>query len=786
MDIRSLCALEWQRLLSLLSFCATSEEGKNLCLSTLPLFDEKEVLSWQKETLEWERGETLQGKISFEGYKRIPLYAPEGLFLPLESLRALKYNLSAYFRLSKWLKDKTSPKETLLKIFYEDERILSLKSKFDKVFDERGEIADTASSQLFNLRREKEAALFKTSSLLKKIMDKTGGGAFSQTSPTVINGRLVLPVLASKKNIIKGIQLDTSSTGTTVYLEPFEAVDYNNVLSEFESKEREEIRKILIELTNDVRELSQSIESAFETIERFDVILAKARFGKKYKGIFPEISEKGSSLTVKEGFHPFLMPELNDLRAEVFGEKPKKDATALTLELSLDKIKTLVLSGPNGGGKSVALKTVGLLALMNQSAIPLPLKEGSSFPVFKSIVGIIGDPQSISEDSSTFTARMEHLADELKTVEEPFLVILDELNSGTDPTEGSVLVKEVINYLHKKKGFLLLSTHDETLKVFALSKKGMANGAFGFSEKENKPTYLLQMGVIGNSRALNMAEMAGIPKEIIESARKELPEEGKKLLTLLSDFEKKLEEIEEAKERVLKKESELESLSKEKENLAKSLVEEKNRILRNLPSLMTKWREEFLSDLKKEINRQSVRKVSKQSMDNLIEKAGKEIKAGDEIKEIKSSIYPKEGSFVKVYPLGFQGKVVRIDEEANRICLEKDGKEIVVGIGDIEVLSEPQEIKSGSFALNHFNKEFVREIMLIGKTVFEAEEELDIFIDRAYRDGVEMVRIVHGIGTGKLRKAVRDYLKKDKRIEKFESAPQNQGGEGATLARMKQ
>lgn len=787
MDIRSLCALEWQRLLSLLSFCATSEEGKNLCMSISPNFSEEEVLSAQKEVVEWERGENLQGRISFEGYKRVSLYVPEGLFLPLESLRALKYDLSVFTTLSRWLKDKTSPKKTLLRNFFEDERLFSLSNKLNKIFDERGEIADTASPQLFNLRREKEAALFKTSQLLKRIMEKTGGGAFSQLSPTVINGRLVLPILASKKHLIKGIQLDTSSTGTTVYLEPFEAIEYNNVISEFESKEREEIRKILVDLTNEVKELSPSIEKAFETIVHFDTVLARAHFGKRYKGIFPQISEKGQNLIIKEGYHPFLISELNDLRESVFNEKPKKGAKPLSLELSFDNIKTLVLSGPNGGGKSVALKTVGLLALMNQSAIPLPVKEGSLFPIFKSIVGIIGDPQSISEDSSTFTARMRHLADELKTLQEVFLVIFDELNSGTDPTEGSILVKEIINYLHIKKGYIILSTHDETLKIFALSKKGMANGAFGFSEKENKPTYSLQIGVMGTSRALDMAEMAGLPKAIIESARMELPEEGKKLLSLLSDFEKKLKEVEEVKKRILEKEIELQNLSKEKVEETKSLLEEKNRILRSLPSLMTKWREEFLSELKKEVNRQSIRKISHKSIERTIEKAGKEIKAGGTPKEIRSSIYPEQGSFVKVYPLGFQGKVVKIDEDTNRIYLERDGKEIIVGIGDIEILKEPPEGQNiPSSPLNYSDKEFVREIMLIGKTVFEAEEELDFFLDRAYRDGVKLVRIVHGIGSGKLRKAVREYLKKDKRIDEFESAPPNQGGEGATLAKIKQ
>lgn len=785
MNVRSLCAFEWQRLLSLISFCATSEEGKNLCLSIKPFFDERDVILAQKETTEWERGEALQGRISFEGYKPVNLHIAEGFFFSLESFKALKTDLTIYFRLLEWLKDKTSPKETLLSRLIEDERILLLHKKFQKVFDERGEIADIASPQLFNLRREKESALAKTTTLLKRIMEKTGSGAFSQLSPTVINGRLVLPVLAVKKNLIRGIQLDASSTGTTVYLEPFEAVELNNILSEFESKEREEIKRILTELTNEVRELCSSFENVFETIEHFDVVLAKARFAKRYNGIFPEISEGGKELFIKEGYHPFLIPSLNDLRAEVFGEKPKKIAKSLTIRLSDYEIKTIVLSGPNGGGKSVALKTVGLLSLMNQSGIPLPLMEGSRFPIFKSIVGIIGDLQSISEDSSTFTARMRHLADELNNLEKPFLVLLDELNSGTDPTEGSILVKEVINYLHQRKGFLLLSTHDETIKMYALSKRGMANGAFGFSEKENKPTYILQMGVIGNSRALAMAENAGIPKEIIQSAKEELPEEGKKMLNLLSEFEKKLEEIEEIKKKIEEKEIELQDIIDVNKKESKNLFDEKSKILRNLPQLMTKWREDFLSEIKKEINKQSVRKVSKKSIENLMEKAGKDLNVGEGLKEVKSFIYPKEGSFVKVYPLGFQGRVVKIDEELNRIHLEKDGKEFVVGIGDIEVLNEPKVANSTYNVFKHFDKEFVREIMLIGKTVFEAEEELDIFLDRAYRDGVSFVRIVHGVGSGKLRKAVREYLRNDKRVEKFESAPLNQGGEGATLAKIK-
>ncbi len=785
MDFRSRVALDWERLLSLVSLCATSEDGKRAVFELEPLFEKNPLDILHNEVKEWGRGENLQGKISFESFKRVQLNAPKGIFLSIETFRTLKEDLRLFKVLRDWLKDKTSEKKTLLTFFNDDEDISKLGKRFDIVFDERGEISDYATPTLFNLRREKEKAIENTSLLLKKIMDKLGSGYFSQENPTIINGRLVLPVVASKKRAIDGIELDSSSTGSTIYLEPFEAVSCNNILAEFDSKEREEIKKILLELTEEVMQIKDLIENFFDSIVHFDTILARARFSSRYKGIFPEFSENGEEFTIVDGSHPLLLSELNDLRAIAFNEKPKKPPIPLGLRLLIKKEKTLILSGPNGGGKTVALKTAGLLSMMNQSGIPIPVKEGSFFPFFEDICAVIGDIQSISDDSSTFTARMSQIADELKNLKEPFLFLIDELNSGTDPTEGSVLSKEIVSYIHKKRGYLILSTHDEALKAMALSTKGMVNAGFGFSEKEGKPTYILKMGVVGKSRALDMALKANIPEEIIESARKELPEEGVKLSNLLKQFEEKVAEIEKLKDEMSNKEKKLEEEIKKREKAIKDLEDEKLKILRELPNNLKKWREEFLKPLKVEVNLKSIRKVSKKSIEDTIEIAGKELNVGDKIKEVKKFIFPQEGSFVKVSPYGFEGRIKRVDEGRNAIVLERDGKEITVGIGDVEVIDEISSSKRIEKNQNFFERQFIKEIMLIGKSVADALDELDFFVDKSYLEGVEMIRIVHGTGSGKLRSAIREYLKKDKRIAHFESASQNQGGEGVTLAKIK-
>jgi DNA mismatch repair protein MutS2 len=782
MDKRSLTALEWPGLLTLLSLCATSDEGRRLAVSVKPTTNPDDLKDLHDKVSEWVSAESLQGKLSFEGYKRVSVEAPKGTFLSLETFRNLRRDLALWTHLKNWLNDGLVQKEALLSSFYDNPELHDLFRKLNKIFDERGEVADGASPELYRLRRDREKAFERAGSLLKKIMENIGSAAFSQSNPTIINGRLVLPIISAKKGLISGIQQDASSTGATVYVEPFDAVELNNSLSDFEAREREEITRILTSLTEELSSFAGAFDNLFETIEYFDLVLARARLGAKYKGIFPIISEDGSRIVLKKAFHPLLLPALNALRAEAWGEKPKTGVIPLELELEISGIKTLILSGPNGGGKTVALKTLGVLSLMNQGGIPIPVDEGTVLPVFDSVLALIGDPQSIADDSSTFTARMSHLAEGLKAVGSPFLVLLDELGSGTDPMEGAAIGKEILAYFHSRKGFLLTTTHDESIKAFALTTKGMENGAFGFSDEAQKPTYSLKMGFIGRSRAIEMARKAGIPEEIIRKAKEEIPEEGVKISRLLDDLEKILLSTEKEKELLNLEKIRLAAQTEEKENEKKQLEDEKRRLLRTLPQKMAEWRELFLTELKTEVNKQKVRVVSRKSTDKVVEKAGKDLGVEPSRKALVDFLYPPPGTWVKVHPFGFEGAIVRIDEGSGKICLERDGKEITVGIGDIEILGQRTKSETRRFIPTSSAKESSRELNLIGKTVFEAENELELFLDRAFLDGVSEVRIIHGIGTGKLRKAVRDRLKEDKRVLSFEEAPPRSGGAGATIA----
>ena len=785
MDTRSLTALEWPRLLTLLSLCATSEEGRKLALSVVPETDPEMLADLQRKVSEWVSAERLQGKISFDGYRRVSVEAPKGTFLPVESFRSLRRDLALWINLGNWLRDNEAPKESLLGSYLEDSRLQAVFKKLNRVFDERGEVADEASPELFRLRREREKAFERAGSLLRNIMERSGPASFSQDNPTIINGRLVLPVIAAKKTVVGGIQQDASSTGATVYMEPFEAIELNNSLADFEAREREEINRVLTALSEELALLADGFSMLFQTIEFFDLILARARLGVKCKGIFPVFSHDGGRVILKHAFHPLLHPALNGLRAEAWDEKPKSGVVPLDLDLELKKTKTLVLSGPNGGGKTVALKTLGVLCLMNQSGVPVPAEEGTTLPVFRTFLALIGDPQSIAEDSSTFTARMSHLAEGLRKIKEPFLVLLDELASGTDPLEGSAIGKEILAFLHAKEGFLLTTTHDETIKAFALTTKGMENGAFGFSDTAQKPTYRLRIGVIGRSRAIEMAKNAGIPGEIIEKARAEIPEEGVKISKLLDDLEKEILAAEEEKRKLSRERENLEKALKEKDAEKKSLEEEKRKLLRSLPQRLSEWREQFLAELKTEVNRQKVRQVANKSVEKISGKAGNDLGLEPSKQALSAFTYPPAGTWVKIHPLGFEGRIISVDEGSGKIRLERDGKEIVAGAGDIEVLAGRNGKAPGRFTPPPEPRETSREINLIGRTVFEAEAELELFLDRACLDGCSEVRIIHGIGTGKLRQAVRQALKKDGRVLSFSEAPPRAGGAGATVAVMK-
>lgn len=784
MDARTLRALEWDRVLALLSLCAATEEGKGRVRALVPAVAGSEVALRHARVRECREGERLCGHLPLEGYGRCPTRAPSGVSLPLDTFRALRDDLRVWKRVRTWLADGAFPKPNLADMFPGSPDLDDLQAILERLLDARGEVADGASPTLYRIRREREQTRGSLQRTMERLVERLGDRVLQQTTYTVRSGRLVLPVQASRKSEVKGVLHDTSSTGATFFVEPLETVEENNRLASLDAEEREEIHRILVDATRRASRSSEALESVFESVEELDTLLARARLGARCGGILPELDGSGT-LVLKEARHPLLDRSLGPLRAEAWGEEEGRDAVPLNVTLSPDGVRTLVISGPNAGGKSVALKAVGLLCAMNQAGIPIPAKEGSCLPVFQTIFASLGDSQSILDSLSTFSARMVHLKEALDTLREPFLAILDELGAGTDPAEGSALGEATLLHFHARRGFTLCSTHHEPLKARALATAGMGNASMEFSERDMRPTFRLKMGTLGSSRALEIAQRSGLPASLLEKARELLPSEEKRLKDILEALEGEIaaHESEVALLRTSRAEAEKVRLAlvAEREGL---LREKADWLSSELPARMRRWEDDFLSGLKAEVNLQSVHRRARKEATRVAEVAREELAVP--ARATAGLTLPSPGDRVKVLAFGIEGDVASVDAGMGKVTVSAGGKSLVVGAGDVTVLARGEARKVLSRGAVHTDlREAQVELHLIGLTVDEAEAELVPFLDRAALAGLHSVRVIHGIGTGRLRAAVRALLKASPYVATFEEAPANQGGAGATLAALK-
>ena len=783
MDVRTLRALEWDRVLALLSLCASTAEGKGRARALQPGDDIDDVRARHGRVSECYSGETRCGRLSLEGYERVPTKVPPGLAFPLETFRGLRGDLRILRRIQEWLADPALAKPVLCRLVPRSPALPALSRLIEKILDDKGEVADGASDRLRSIRRERERARGQVMSRMEALVGRLGDSVLREATYTVRGGRLVLPVQASHKNQVKGILHDTSSTGATAFIEPLEVVDLNNRLAALDGEEREEIQRILVEASEKVSESSSDLELAFDFIESLDVDLACARLGRACSGILPLLDEDGE-LVLKRAFHPLLMPSLSALRKEAWGEPPREDAVPLDLSLSLSGTRTLVISGPNAGGKSVALKAVGLLCLMQQAGIPIPAAEGTRMPVFPFVHATVGDTQSILDSLSTFSARMVALRDAVADLREPFLVLLDELGSGTDPAEGAALGEAVLLHFHGRRGFTLASTHYESIKARALITDGMGNAGMEFAEDGLRPTFRLKMGQVGASRALAIAARSGLPESLIASAREFLPEGEKHLREVLEALEDEISAHEAEVSRLKAREKELEGAKGKVEQARKALEAEKKRFLDKLPERLSEWQDLFLAELKADVNRQAVKRVAVKVAPKIVEKASQDL--GIRASEAAPKLLPAVGDRVRLKVYGVEGHVAEVDAGSGRLTVSCSGKTLVAGLGDVERLP-PLEGKARQRAGGVEGPESAAswEINLIGQTVAEAEALLEPFMDRAVFAGLGQVRIIHGIGTGRLRAAVRDWLKRCPAAASWEEAPPSGGGHGVTLVTLK-
>ena len=668
------------------------------------------------------------------------------------------------------------------------------------------EISDDASPKLRDIRRHMVNARADIQRTLNRIVTSQSMKSYLQDSVvTMRNGRYCIPVRQEHRSHVPGMIHDQSGSGSTVFIEPAAVVQLNNQLKELDLAEKAEIQVILATLSASASEVSEQLLLDYRLLVQLDFILAKARYSEKIKGSAPDFNESGF-LDLKQARHPLLDPK-----------------TAVPISLNLGKnFDMLIVTGPNTGGKTVSLKTTGLLCLMGQAGLHIPVLSGSSLCVFHEIYADIGDEQSIEQSLSTFSSHMKNIVSILDKADKESLVLLDELCSGTDPDEGAALAQAILTRLHYYGSKVMATTHYPELKIFALDSEGVQNACCEFDVETLRPTYRLLIGLPGKSNAFAISEKLGLDPSLIEDARKRLDSGNIAFEDLLADIEsdKKSAELERAEAAKLRAEAaaELDELNKKldavetkKQAILQKANEEAYEILRDAKDYADTAVKDIRragkgGDLNKaEKNRAELGKKTRDTLGKLgvspIKKAGYAPLSADQI---------KPGTAVHVISMNMDGTATSLPDSKGNVSVQLGSMNMQVKLKDLEEAHEDSMAalentsgKKGAFAKGAFEKagkqkgsgisniKFEKsmgvstEIKLLGMTVDEALLELGKYIDDASMAHLEKVRIVHGKGTGALRSAVQQFLRREKRVKKFYQAEYGEGDAGVTIAELK-
>lgn len=664
-----------------------------------------------------------------------------------------------------------------------------------------GTLDDRASPELASIRREveKQRRLIQQS-LQSHLRRLSEGGAAQEELVTLRGERFVIPVKAEHKRRVQGVVHGASSSGQTVYVEPLETIEQNNELVRLLEDEQAEVRRILLEMTRRIGEQADAISAAAEILAELELQFAKAKFAEDYDCVAPKLAsmlERGddSGLVLRDARHPLLERNLKIKSGRI---------VPTTIELEGDQHE-LIITGPNTGGKTVALKTLGLLVLMAQSGIPVPASR-MEMPVFDAVLVDIGDYQSIEQNLSTFSAHVTNINFISRTATAGSLVLLDELGSATDPEEGAALAVAIAEHFLRLGCMTIISTHHTSLKVFAANSPGVVNAAVGFDESTLRPTYDLKIGVAGASAGINIAQRLGLNQAIIDSARARLGSQTRDVAQFLDRLHSELRDAEAERLRLQEKERELD---RERTRLATEGKREQQAKVKELEKKLESLLRDFEYHAREAVNaiqdRAAAQNMSKDA-ERRIAKLRREFREqfdsgvvahttgadrGDPNARPGLLQHVSEGDFVKLKSVGRNAKVSRrLDEKHFEV--EIGPMKMRVAREDIaEVVSRASETpvraaraKGVSVALASEDN-VPSEINVIGQTVDDATREVEKFVDRAFLAGLPRVRIVHGSGMGILRKALRQYLQKHPHVESIAEPPQNEGGAGATVAELR-
>lgn len=782
--------LELDLILERLANECSCDDAKELALSLNPVSDLSQVQLLLTQTQDAFSLLARFGAPSFSGLKNVnnPLHrASAGGSLNPKELLDIAYCLRSLRTLYEW-HNHCSGVRTSLDFFFDGITVNKyLENRIFTCIISEEEIADKASELLSDIRRKIRS---KENSIREKLDSLIHSSHYlpylQEAIVTQRNGRFVVPVKAESRGNVPGLVHDTSSTGATVFIEPASVVDANNDIKVLQGKERDEIMRILYELSAEAGEFAESVKHSFDSAVMLNLLFAKAHLAYKMKASKPILNNEGI-VHIKKARHPLI-----DVKKVV------------PIDISLGEgYDTLVITGPNTGGKTVSLKTLGLLTAMTMCGLLIPAADRSRISVFDRILVDIGDEQSIAQSLSTFSAHMVNIIDIMKKADSKSLVLIDELGAGTDPVEGAALAVSVIEDLRSKGAVIAATTHYAELKAYALNTPGVTNGCCEFDVETLRPTYRLLIGVPGRSNAFAISEHLGMDKAVVDHAKSIVNSENRDFEAVLEKLETSRKELEEERkiaeemtQRAKKIEEKAQSEKDKIETLKKREMDRAKREAQKLIDAAKRKSSEFLLELEKlkkeqndtnatEIARKTRRAVRSQmgEMDELINPA--EL-ADNWDYDYKLPWEPKPGDRVIIKGIG-EGEVI---ETGDRLLVKSGLLKTRVKLSDIMLLDKPKE-KPKTTRHNVYrtssraDADVKTEIDLRGETVDEALGELGLFIDKCVLNNIEEIRIIHGKGTGALRKAVTDYLRSHPNISEYRLGKYGEGENGVTIAKVK-
>lgn len=789
MNNKALKTLEYNKITDRLASHASSEPGIKLCRELQPMMDMDEINSALKQTSDAVSRIFRHGSISFAGLKDI-----RPLTKALEVGSAL--GMSELLDVCSLLKVAAGARRYGVS---EDEAVDSLSGLFNVIYDiadvrreiercilSEDEIADDASAELKNIRRQMRICTERIRTELNSMLNGSDRTYLQEAVITTRGGRYCIPVKAEYKSQVPGMVHDQSKAGSTFFIEPMSVVRLNNEIREYEVKESEEIAKILASLSAMAGNYTAELDADYDILSQLDFIFAKAKLSFEYKGSEPIMNTRGY-INIRKGRHPLI-----------------DSHKVVPIDVSIgDEYSELIITGPNTGGKTVTLKTIGLFSLLGQSGLHIPAADNSELTVFNDIFADIGDEQSIEQSLSTFSSHMKNIIEILAKADSNSLVLFDELCAGTDPTEGAALAISILTSLHKLRVTTVATTHYSELKIFALSTEGVQNACCEFDVATLAPTYRLLIGIPGKSNAFAISGKLGLPQYIIDDAKESLASEDVAFEDVISDLEKSRVTIEREK-------LELEEYKKEVEDLKNQLKAKNERLDERSDNILQKAREEASAILReaKETADDAIRKLNKANAAGMsvteLEKQRQRIKDNinkvDKGRVLKSQAPARQhkasdfhiGDRVHVASLNLDGTVHTLPNQKGELNVTIGIMNYNVNMSDLTIIEEASEMrklkqKSSGIGKLKMSKtaSISPEINLIGMTSDEAIMTLDKYLDDAFLSHISPVRIVHGKGSGILRNAVHNYLKRQKHVKSFRLGSFGEGDYGVTIVEFK-